>query len=35
MIGIEAGPLRLPLTEMEDGHKKVLEDEMRSFGLIK
>ena len=33
MIGIEAGPLRLPLTEMEDGHKKVLEDEMRSFGL--
>ena len=35
LIGFEAGPLRLPLTELEDGHKKVLEDEMRSFGLLK
>jgi 4-hydroxy-tetrahydrodipicolinate synthase len=34
MIGIEAGPLRLPLTEMEDSHKAVLKKEMQKFGLI-
>jgi 4-hydroxy-tetrahydrodipicolinate synthase len=34
MIGIEAGPLRLPLTEMEDAHKAVLKKEMQKFGLI-
>lgn len=34
MIGFEAGPLRLPLTEMEDAHKAALEAEMKKFGLI-
>ncbi len=35
MIGIQAGPLRLPLTEMEPAHQEVLRDEMKKFGLIK
>ena len=35
MIGIEAGPLRLPLTEMTDEHKAVLKKAMEDFGLIK
>ncbi len=33
MIGIEAGPLRLPLTEMEDANKAHLKDEMIKYGL--
>jgi len=35
MIGFEAGPLRLPLTEMTDEHKVVLKKAMTDFGLIK
>lgn len=35
IIGIEAGPLRLPLTEMTDEHKAVLKKAMEDFGLIK
>jgi 4-hydroxy-tetrahydrodipicolinate synthase len=35
MIGIEAGPLRLPLTEMEEAHKAVLFEEMKKYGLVK
>ena len=34
MIGIKAGPLRLPLTPMSDAHHEQLEREMRAFGLI-
>lgn len=32
-IGIEAGPLRLPLTEMEEEHAKKLRQAMIDFGL--
>ena len=35
LMGFNAGPLRMPLTEMEDAHAKKLEEAMRSFGLIK
>jgi len=35
MIGIEAGPLRLPLTEISDEHRTVLKKAMADFGLIK
>ena len=34
MMGFQAGPLRLPLTEMEDAHKAVLKDEMKKFGVL-
>lgn len=34
-IGIEAGPLRLPLTEIEADHAKMLEGAMKDFGLVK
>lgn len=32
-IGIEAGPMRLPLTEMEEEHAKTLKKAMIDFGL--
>ena len=32
--GLQAGPLRRPLTEMEEEHAMVLEKEMRAFGLL-
>lgn len=32
-IGIEAGPLRLPLTEMEEEHAKALKQAMIDFGI--
>lgn len=35
LMGFNAGPLRMPLTEMEEAHAKKLEDAMRRFGLIK
>lgn len=35
MIGIEAGPLRLPLTEISDEHRAGLKKAMADFGLIK
>lgn len=35
MLGMEAGPLRLPLTEMEEAHQAVLREEMIKFGLLK
>ncbi len=35
MMGMNAGPLRLPLTEMEDQNKAVLEQELRKVGLLK
>ena len=34
LIGIEAGPLRLPLTEMEPENARELEQAMREFGLL-
>jgi len=35
MMGMGAGPMRLPLTEMEDAHKEVLRKEMTAFGILK
>lgn len=34
LMGMEAGPLRMPLTEMEDKNVVKLEKAMRGFGLI-
>ena len=34
LMGFEVGPLRRPLTEMEEVHAKVLEDEMKKVGLL-
>ena len=34
MMGKEVGPLRLPLTEMEDAHKEVLKQVMKSYGIL-
>ena len=33
-IGIKAGPLRAPLTELEPAHKDQLKKAMQDFGLI-
>ncbi len=35
MMGLGAGSLRLPLTEMEDAHKEVLRKEMIAYGILK
>ena len=35
MMGLGAGPLRLPLTEMEDAHKEVLRKAMVDYGILK
>ncbi len=35
LMGMEVGPLRLPLTEMEEKMQKVLEEVMRTYGLLK
>ncbi len=35
MMGLNAGPLRLPLTEMEDAHKAVLRKAMEEYGILK
>lgn len=34
MMGKEVGTLRLPLTEMEDAHKEVLKQAMKSYGIL-
>jgi len=34
LLGFQAGPLRMPLTEMEEAHAAKLEASMRAFGLI-
>lgn len=34
LMGLDAGPLRRPLTEMEPEHAKVLEDAMKQFGIL-
>ena len=33
MMGMEAGPLRMPLSEMEDSNKEILAKAMRDFGI--
>ena len=33
MMGFNAGPLRMPLTEMEDGNKKILRQAMEDAGI--
>ncbi|MCR4695601.1 MAG: 4-hydroxy-tetrahydrodipicolinate synthase [Pseudobutyrivibrio sp.] len=33
VMGFEAGPLRKPLTEMEEDHAKILEENMKEYGL--
>lgn len=35
LMGMEVGPLRLPLTEMEDAHKAKLAEVMKSLGVIR
>ena len=34
LMGMEVGPLRPPLYEMEEKNAKVLEKEMKAFGLL-
>ncbi|MDE6920654.1 MAG: dihydrodipicolinate synthase family protein, partial [Lachnospiraceae bacterium] len=34
LMGLEAGPLRRPLTEMEDATAAKLEEAMRKYGLL-
>ena len=34
MMGMEAGPLRLPLTEMEEAHQQVLRKAMEDYGVL-
>ena len=33
LMGLEVGPLRMPLTEMEDAHKESLKATMKDFGI--
>ena len=33
--GKDVGPLRLPLTEMEEAHCAVLKEEMKRYGILK
>ena len=33
LMGFEAGPLRKPLTEMEEAHAKILEENMKEYGI--
>ncbi len=35
MMGCEVGPLRMPLSEMEDAHKEVLRKAMQDYGILK
>jgi len=34
LMGMEAGPLRMPLTEMEDGNAQKLEKAMKAYGIL-
>ncbi len=34
LMGKEVGGLRLPLTEIEEDNKKILEDEMKKYGIL-
>lgn len=33
IMGFEVGPLRKPLTEMEDGHTNILKENMKTYGI--
>ena len=33
LMGFEAGPLRKPLTEMEEAHAIILEENMKEYGI--
>lgn len=35
LMGMEVGPLRMPLTEMTDGNAAKLEQALKNFGVIK
>lgn len=35
LMGYQAGGLRLPLTELQEEHKELLENEMRKVGIVK
>ncbi len=34
LLGMEAGPVRMPLSEMEEAHAEVLKQAMKDFGLL-
>jgi len=34
-MGFEVGPMRMPLTEMEEDHAKVLLAELQKLGIVK
>ena len=34
LMGLEAGPLRRPLTEMEEGNAAKLEKALKDYGLL-
>ena len=34
LMGLNAGPLRRPLTEMEEEHAAKLADAMKAFGIL-
>ena len=34
LMGKEAGPLRMPLTEMEPEHQAILERAMKDYGIL-
>ena len=34
LMGYEAGPLRLPLTELEPAHVEVLKKAMKDYGVL-
>lgn len=34
LMGLEAGPLRRPLTEMEDAHAEIMKKAMEDFGIL-
>lgn len=34
LMGMEVGPLRLPLTDMEEKNREVLEKEMKKYGIL-
>ena len=33
LMGFEAGPLRKPLTEMEEANAKILQENMKAYGI--
>ena len=35
LMGMEVGPMRMPLTEMEEAHAQVLLAELKKVGIVK